>query len=143
MTALKLLCHSAGFNSSVLSKEEMRVLEADLFSRICNELTESYKAQYEDYFRIIRFNHEMENIMDKNLVSLIVRDILSTEEYSLLGVAYYTGTSEDVIFEIASGNNSDPSASLLRKIIELHRAVRPDLYREIMKKVICENTRLE
>lgn len=36
------------------------------------------------------------------------------------------------------GHITSPSALLLRKIIELHRSVRKDLYREIMKKIMEE-----
>jgi len=78
-------------------------------------------------------------MLESELVRCIINDILSTEEYSLTGIAFYTRKPEDVIFEIASGNNTDPSASLLRKIIELHRSVRPSLYQQIIKKIIAEN----
>jgi len=137
MSAAKLLCHFEGVNPSILSKEEILLLEAVLFLRICEELKEIYKIQHKDYFRIMKFNAEMENAMiETNYVRCIINDILSTEEYSLPGIAYYTHKPEDVIFEVATGKNTDPSSSLLRKIIELHRSVRPNLYREIMKKIL-------
>lgn len=141
MAAIKLLCHSADVNPSVLSKEENLLLEADLFSYLCRELMEMTKHQYKAYFSILKFDTNMENkIMENNFVRGVICDILSTEEYSLPGLAYYTNVPEDVIFEIVSGKNVDPSASLLRKIIELHRSVRPNLYREIMQKIMQEST---
>jgi hypothetical protein len=81
----------------------------------------------------------MENgVMEDSLVRCVINDILSTEEYTLAGIACYTQTPEEVIYEVAMGQNTSPSALLLRKIIELHRSVRSDLYRAIMKKITDE-----
>ena len=74
--------------------------------------------------------------METNFLRHVIHDILSTEEYSLSGLAYYTRTPEDVLYDIATGKNTDPSASILRKIIELHRTIRPELYRVIIQKII-------
>lgn len=88
----------------------------------------------------MRFNNLMENtVMETDYIRCIINDILSTEEYSLAGIAYYTNKPEDVIFEIATGKNTDPSSSLLRKIIELHRSVRPNLYQEMVKKIYVKS----
>lgn len=38
MPALEPLCHLIGINSQKLSKDEMLLLEAELFARICEEL---------------------------------------------------------------------------------------------------------
>src|SRR5579872_1377533 len=136
----ELLFNLSIINPHILSKKELTLLEADLFTSICAKLKEIFKTQYKDYFRTVKFNKEMEETMlESELVRCIINDILSTEEYSLTGIAFYTRKPEDVIFEIASGNNTDPSASLLRKIIELHRSVRPSLYQQIIKKIIAEN----
>lgn len=144
MSATKLLCQTLGVNPGVLSKEENGILEADLFTRICEELKGIFKIEYRDYFRVLKLNTEMENtMMEFNLARFVINDILSTEEYSLPGIAYYTYKPEDVIFEVATGKNTDPSSSLLRKIIELHRSVRPELYREIMKKILIEMPELK
>lgn len=136
----ELLFNFPIINPRIFSKEELTLLEADLFTSICAELKEVFKKQYKDYFRIVKLNKEMEETMlESQLARCIINDILATEEYSLAGIAFYTRKPEDVIFEIASGNNTDPSASLLRKIIELHRSVRPSLYQHIIKKIIVEN----
>jgi hypothetical protein len=113
MPALKLLCQSVGVNPQELSKEENLMLEHILFAHVCEELKDVFKSQYKNYFRIIK--------------------------YTLSGIACYTQTPEDVILEIVTGRNFDPSASLLRKIVELHRSIRPELYREIIKKLAIEN----
>jgi hypothetical protein len=144
MPAVLQLCQLANLNPEDLSKEENFMLEYILFSQICEKLKEVFKNQHKDYFRIIKLSHETENtIMDTNFARCIVNDIISSEEYTLSGVACYTNTTDDVILEIVAGRNTDPSASLLRRIIELHRSVRPDLYREIMKKLVDENCEIE
>lgn len=131
-----LLYNFSFLNPHILSKEETALLEADLFTHVCNELNEIFRNQYKDYFRIIKFDKEMEELMlESQLARSLINDILKTQEYSLTGIAYYTHKPEDVIFEIASGKNTDPSASLLKKIIELHRSIRPNLYQQIMKKI--------
>ncbi len=79
-------------------------------------------------------------MIEANFIRCIINDILSTEEYNLPGIAYYTDTPEDVIYEVAAGCNVRPTLLLARKIIELHRLVRPHLYREIMNKIINEST---
>lgn len=136
MAATELLCHLVGINPSKLSRNEIFLLEAELFARICEELKEIFRKQYIDYFRLMKFTIEEENTMlDANFVRLIIRDILSTEEYNPSGIAYYTNTHEDVIYEVVDGRNTNPSATLLRKSINLHRSVRRDLYHALMKKI--------
>jgi hypothetical protein len=76
----------------------------------------------------------MENkMLDANLLALIIKDILATEEYDLKGIAYYTKCHEDVLHEVVTGCNINPSAMLVRNIIELHRSVRAELYIKIIK----------
>jgi hypothetical protein len=77
-------------------------------------------------------------MFEANFVKCIINDILSSEEYTLSGIAYYTETPEEIVYDIAIGHNISPSANLLRKIIELHRSVRSDLYRSIIEKIISE-----
>lgn len=139
MAKMELLCHLAGINPSRLSREEIILLEAELFARICDELKEAFRKQYKDYFRLMKFTMEKESAMlDSMFVHLVIKDILSTDEYNLKGIAYYTDIHEDVIQEVVDGRNTNPSATLLRRSIELHRLVRRDLYRAIMRKIAVE-----
>src|SRR3989338_8213989 len=136
MAAMELLCHWVWMNLSKFSREEIFLLEAELFARICEELKEIFRKQHRDYFRLMKFTEDMENIMlEANFVRLIIKDILSTEEYNLRGVAYYTDSHEDVVQEVIDGRNTNPSATLLRRSIDLHRSVRRDLYHAIVKKI--------
>src|SRR5579871_2017357 len=98
MPAMELLCHIIGIKSHRLSKEENIILEAELFSRLCEELKNIFKANLKNYFRIMKFNSEMEdNVIEASFIRCIINDILSTESYTLLGIACYTQTPEDII----------------------------------------------
>lgn len=65
----------------------------------------------------------------------LVNDLLSSNEYSIDGLATYTGYPEDVIFDIAAGMNNNPTLVLAIKIIELHILYRQDLYIDIAKRI--------
>ena len=139
MPAMEPLCFLLGIKPKSLSREEIILLEAELFVRICNELKEWMKQQYKNFFDLINFSRAKEDaILEKNLTQFIINDILSTDEYTMLGIACYTDTPEDVIRELASGLNSKPLAICFRKIIELHRSVRYELYQAIGKKIASE-----
>jgi hypothetical protein len=136
MPAIEPLCQLVGVIPTKLSKEESMIFEIELFTRICEELKEVFKKDYKDYFRTMKCNAENESVMmEAYFVRCVINDILSTEEYTLDGIAYYTHTPEEVVYEVAIGKNTSPSAVLLRKIIELHRSVRRELYGEMMKKI--------
>lgn len=122
-----------------LSREENRLLEADIFVRVCNELKTIFRQHYQNYFRLMNFNLSMEDIMlEENFIRSIINDILATGDYTLKGIAYYTDTHEDIILDLASGLNNKPLAICLRKTIELHKTVRRELYEAIGKKIISE-----
>lgn len=139
MSAMEPLCNLLRVNTSMLSKEENILLEAELFSRIYEELMEIFREQHWDNFRLMKFTIEKEGIMfEAKFVRLIINDILSTGEYNLTGIAYYTGTCEDVVGEVMTGRNTSPSATFFRRLIDLHRSVRRDLYDIIIKKVLAQ-----
>ena len=139
MASTEPLCHLFGINSKKLSKEENALLEADLLALICHELEEIYRLRQKDYFLLMKFTLGKENdMLETNLVRLIIKDILQTGEYTLEGIALYTDTHEDIIHELASGINVHPTVKPFRKIIELHRSVRPEIYRSMRKKLISD-----
>lgn len=139
MMAMELLNFTNAIYSVQLSKNQLLILEADLFTRICDALKETFKPEFEEYFRIMKFTTIKEDeMMEEKLVGCIVRDILSTGEYTLKGIAYYTQTPEEVVYDIFSGLITNPSSALFRKIVKLHRSVRRDLYRTIFKKINLE-----
>jgi len=139
MPATEFLCQIIGINPQKFSKEENILLEAELFTRLCEELEKFYKEKFKKYLRLIKIDGNKESAMrEDNLVYCVVNDILSTKEYTLTGIACYTEIPEDVIYDASLGSNKAPSALLLRRIIELHRSVRPELYREIIEKMAME-----
>lgn len=136
MPAIEPFCLLLNIAKHKLHKNELLLLEAEFFARICRELQEIMRKQNKDYFCIMKLNIEKENTMlEMRFIRCIINDILSTGEYNLSGIAFYTNTSEDVIYELASGYNTNPTFLLSRKIIELHRSVRPSLYRDIVNKI--------
>ena len=136
MAAITLFCQWIEVNISELSKEEVILLEAEVFSRLCIELEEFFRKQHQEYFSLMKFCKNKENSMlETNFVRFIIKDTLATGEYDMMGIANYTDTHEDVIQEVIDGRNTNPSAILLRKSIEIHRSVRRELYNSILKKI--------
>ena len=105
------------------------------------KLKNIFKNQHREYFYLMKFTIEMENAMlDANFICLVIKDILATKEYTITGIAHYTNIHEDILHEIIIGRNTNPSAVLLQKLIDLHRSVRADLYREIFNRIALEYT---
>jgi len=139
MSAVEPLCHILGINSAIFTKEENLFLEAELFTRICEQLREFFRKQHKEYFRLMKFTFNKENIMlEIYFIRLIINDILSSKEYTLAGISHYTDTPEDVIEEFFTERNTNPSALFLRRLIELHRTIRRTLYIAIMRKITSE-----
>lgn len=137
MSSPELLFCILGANPKFLSKEEKQILEADLLVNTCQELKEVFKEKYLNYSNLIKYDIESElHMLDFNYIRWAIRDILLTGEYTISGIAYYTETPEDIVYEIVIGCNLRPSAIFLQKVIELHREVKPDLYLAIRKKIV-------
>lgn len=136
MSATEPLYSLVGINLQKFTRQEILFLEAILFKLMYEEVKEFFRTQYKQYFRLMKFNIKKENeMLEANFTRFILKDILSTEDYSLQGIARYTNTHEDVVQEVIDGRNLNPSARFLRKIIELHHCIRRDLYNQIMKKI--------
>lgn len=139
MSTTEPLCQLIGINPQNLSKSESLLLEAELFTRICEQLKNTFRETHKEYFDLMKLNTDKENAMlESKFVRLIIQDILSTEKYNMNGIAYYSDTPLDIIEELSSGLNTSPSAMCVRRLIELHREVRSELYNSITKKIIAE-----
>lgn len=68
----------------------------------------------------------------------MIKDILSTQEYSLAGIATHTHIPEEVLCDVAAGINNNPTFELSRRLFELHINVRHDLYEGIMQKIVLK-----
>lgn len=77
-------------------------------------------------------------MFEDSFTRCIINDILASGEYTLSGIACYTQTPEEVVYELAVGNITNPSMIFFRNIIELHRSIRVELYQAIMEKIISE-----
>ena len=140
MPAIEPLCQSVGIDANQLSRVELCVLEAELQVCVYEELKEIHRASHKAYFRLMKLNIEMENkMLEEGFLKHVIIDIIQSGEYSIGGIAYYTQSSQEVISDIASGRIVDPSLPLSQKIINLHRSVRPDLYRKIIQKILERN----
>lgn len=139
MPAIERLSQALGLNTKRLSREEITLVEIELFTQVCEELREIYKRKHADYYNLVNFDLEKVNTMfEENFIGDVIKDLLLSKEYSLQGIACYTQTPEEVICDIAAGSINSPSLHLSRRLISLHRNARPHLYREIMKKIIAE-----
>lgn len=134
MATLEYLCRMAGVNPAELSKEENYLIEAALLYSLCEELAQIYTTKIPSHTK--RNYHEKENMMiTNNVIPLILLDLIQSNDYTIDGVAAYSNVPEEVIYDIAIGNNNNPSLEVSRKIIELHRTAREDLYHRVMQKI--------
>jgi hypothetical protein len=134
---MELMCDLMGIISSKFSKTESLILEGELFTRFCDELKKRFRTKYCHYFRVMNFNAKAEEeMLEGHLVRYVIDDILASGDYTLQGIAYYTHISEDCVYDMAIGHDLDPSSTVFRNMLKLHRSVRPDLYQQMMKKII-------
>lgn len=139
MTTLQSWCYLIGITAKQLSKDELLLVEAEIFIRIVQEVKEVFRENYKTFFGLMNYTVEMEDIMiESNFLRLIIQDILTSEEYDIKGIAYYTHIPEEVVNEIVIGLNTNPSAAILQRIINLHCSVRKDLYQSIYKKIALD-----
>lgn len=136
MPAIEMLCPMIGINPCDLSNEENYLLEIFLFFSICDELSQVFEAECNKNISSINDDFNKDSIMiNRNFIRLILQDLINSSDYTMLGIAMYTDTPEEIIYDIAIGINTNPSFEVSRKIIELHRTARVDLYKYVIKKI--------
>lgn len=134
MATMEYLCCMAGIDPRKLSVEENLLLEVVLICGLCDELVQVYQIKMPD--NIKKNYQEKENMMmHNNVINLIVQDLIKSNDYTITGVAAYSNVPEEVIYDIAIGNNNNPSLEVSRKIIELHKSARAELYQKVMQKI--------
>ena len=89
MNILENLCWACGINRRFISKEEQILLDALLLDAMCDELMEIYQK---------KGGVDVSN----NMVTLILLDLIKSEDYTISGVATYANLPEDVVYDIAS-----------------------------------------
>lgn len=139
MSKTDLVSRLLGPKVPKLSQAEKLLLEIKLFTRICQELSEIFNSRHKEYQRLIKSHlNQEEDMLGVKFMQEMIRDILSTGEYSLAGIATHTHIPEEVLSDVTTGMNANPTFELSRKIFELHIGVRRSLYDEIMRKIILE-----
>jgi len=124
-----------------MSQGEIAFLEMILFVALCEKLIMTYQKENRRYLYLLRSTSKKEcKMIETHVVRFIINDIVSSEEYTLDGIAYYTNTPEDALHDLASGKNPSPSLSLCRKVIELHRTIKPELYKNLMNQITREKS---
>jgi len=133
MSKMGFLFCSLNQGNCRLSPAEKILLEVKLFIHLYHELSDIFMSRYMGYQKLIKYDQE-KNMNGIKFMQEVIKDILSTEEYSLAGIANYTRIPEDVLSDIAAGMNANPTLELSRKLFELHVTVRRELYDRIMRK---------
>ncbi|MFZ2315067.1 MAG: hypothetical protein WAW86_05360 [Gammaproteobacteria bacterium] len=124
-----------------LTTQERSFVDMILCVSLCEEFRHQILAQYKGYFNSIKENAEKErSMLEQNIIGCILNDILSTNEYSLSGVAYYTNTPEEILMDVSTGSNLNPTFNLSRKLIDLHRTVKPQLYVDLLRKILDQKS---
>lgn len=107
-----------------------------LFIQLCDEFMRMMLEEHQRYFRLIKLNKNKESVMiEANFVRFVISDILQSEEYTLGGIAFYTNTPEEALYDVAAGININPSLSLTKRLVELHRSIKPALYQKLMRNI--------
>lgn len=139
MSKTDLVCCLLQQSIFKLPLAEKILLEVKLLNRIYHELSELFQSQHKEYQQLIKCNlNQEENMAGIRFMQEIIKDILSTKEYTLAGIATYTHIPEEVLSDVATGLNADLTFEASRKIFELHISVRRNLYDEIMRKIALE-----
>lgn len=132
MPAVQELSQFYQLDAKGLSKYEIKILEAELFVSLLKQLNAFHTPT-------INLNNLAKGVVDMSdevLVRNLLNDLIQTGEYSLPGLARYTDTPEDVVYEIASGLNNRPSLFFARRVIELHREARKEIYLNVLNKIL-------
>jgi hypothetical protein len=133
MPALEPFYYLLHQNSKKLTKNEVLFTEVIFFLQLQQLISQT----------TVYHRHDKDSIMiDHHFVKQLLEDILVTEEYTLTGIAYHLNIPEDVLADILTGCNQSPSLSIARRIMELHKFIRRDLYQDLIRKIALDATTL-
>ncbi len=122
-----------------LSRTEKFLLEIKFFLALSHKLNKIFKTKYDAYQQLIKSNKE--NTMEEvKIIQEVIRDIILSEEYSLSGIARYAHVPEEIVYDLAIGLNTNPTFKVAKKLFELHVSVRRELYKEIIEKILIEDS---
>ena len=124
-----------GLPARKLSRKEVFLLEVYLWYKIDKVIRDKIYVTYNKYFHLIKINKEKRmEMLDIEAARIMVKDILESGDYNLEGIANYTASCEEVIFDVLCGR-IEPSISLFRRLLEIHYVVKKDFYYDLIQKV--------
>lgn len=141
MPALEPFYHLLDAKQKRVSKNEVLLIEIILFLQLEYALNKIIRTVCAHEKNTHDTDCKEHNMIESNFVRNLIEDILSTEEYTLSGIAFHLQVPEEVLSDILIGYNQSPSLVLARKIMELHKCVRRDLYQYVVKKIVSQATR--
>lgn len=120
-----------------LSRAESILLEGVILVNVMEELLALFKDRDQEYRKLLKNEfYKEDETMDVNFLRHVVNDIVSTNEYTLEGIAHVIRMPLDAVLEIVTGLNTNPSLMLAAKIIKLHSDVRREFYKALMRKIV-------
>lgn len=123
------LINLLGFKTKNTTKKEILILEIIIHFYIFQNLYNFFNEELKEI--------DMEGRMfDGEIIRRLANDLISSDDYSLAGLAKYTGYPEEVIYELIVGLNHNPTIGLANKIIELHVMSRREQYMAFLKEAI-------
>ncbi len=119
-----------------LTKQELIIVENEIFALVVNELPRLTSDQMLNFNVSFHGIKNQEKVMPADsFLQFVLRDLVASGEYTVLGIARYTGVPEEVVFEVVAGRNTNPSWGFVRKVIDLHRLARRELYQFVVSKI--------
>lgn len=137
MAALDFLLPLENLYHKKLSKNEKSLLEADIFSQCYEAALKHSQKRYSGQLHTDLYAHtkDEEIMIDDKLIRCIINDIVESGAYTIPGISYHTHIPEDVLIDIATGLQINPSLNLSQKLLILHKSVRPNIYEHIYTKI--------
>lgn len=117
--------------SNTFLKNERKLLKAFLIGGLHKVLCEYFENEVQPE----TYQHLESYVMDNKILQFLLRHIVETEEYTLEGIAYYTRIPLDVIVDVASGQNTQISATTWTRIIDLYIEVKPEISQALFNKL--------
>src|SRR3990167_10115647 len=95
-----MLINALGLNfGKSFTKKEVMILEMVVHVNLCQGLKDYFKRE----FYLNNFETMEDGMLECSMIRRLANDLLSNEDYSLSGLAQYTGFPEEVIYDLVSG----------------------------------------
>lgn len=123
-------------HQKTLIKTERKFLKGILISCLhkffCNLFYKNFQFDLGKNFKLTTECYTM----DEKIIQILIREIVETGEYTLEGIATYTGIPIDIIIDVACGSMSQFSITLWIRIIDLYMQVKPEISKFFFVRLI-------